>query len=143
PNRTVLDRLEDVIAQNHNRVALISDHETLSFGEMGARINRIARWAKANGIQKGDSVALFLPNRPDYLCIWLGIARAGGATALLNTSQTSLRSSRMICLRSIITPWTMCPMRRAFSFTTFRSLNLIARCNVSLTQHLNRMNVSR
>ena len=88
PNRTALDRLEDVIAQNHNRVALISDHETLSYGEMGARINRIARWAKANGIQKGDTVALFLPNRPDYLCIWLGIARAGGATALLNTSQT-------------------------------------------------------
>ena len=88
PNRTVLDRLEDVIAQNHNRVALISEDETLSYGEMGARINRIARWARANGIGKGDTVALFLPNRPDYLCIWLGIARAGGATALLNTSQT-------------------------------------------------------
>ena len=88
PNRTVLDRLEDVIAQNHNRVALISDEETLTYGEMGSRINRIARWARANGIGKGDTVALLLPNRPDYLCIWLGIARAGGATALLNTSQT-------------------------------------------------------
>ena len=80
PNRTVLDRLEDVIAQNHNRVALISEDETLSYGEMGARINRIARWARAHGIGKGNTVALFLPNRPDYLCIWLGIARAGGAT---------------------------------------------------------------
>lgn len=88
PNRTVLDRLEDVIAQNHNRIALISDHETLTYGAMGERINTIARWAKANGIGKGDTVALLLPNRPDYLCIWLGIARAGGATALLNTSQT-------------------------------------------------------
>jgi fatty-acyl-CoA synthase len=88
PNRTVLDRLEDVIAENHNRVALISDEETLTYGEMGSRINRIARWARANGIGKGDTVALLLPNRPDYLCIWLGIARAGGATALLNTSQT-------------------------------------------------------
>lgn len=88
PNRTVLDRLEDVIAQNRNRVALISEHETLTYGAMGARINRIARWARANGIGKGDNVALFLPNRPDYLCIWLGIARAGGATALLNTSQS-------------------------------------------------------
>lgn len=87
PNRTILDRLEEVIAQNSNRVALISEQETLTFAEMGARINRIARWARANGIGKGDVVALFLPNRPDYLCIWLGIARAGGATALLNTSQ--------------------------------------------------------
>ena len=88
PTVTILDRLDEVIARNHRHIALISDHETMTYGEMGARINRIARWAKANGIKKGDTVALFLPNRPDYLCIWLGIARAGGATALLNTSQT-------------------------------------------------------
>ena len=88
PNKTVLDRLEEIASQNASRVALISERETLTYGQMSARINRIARWAKANGINKGDTVALFLPNRPDYLCIWLGIARAGGATALLNTSQS-------------------------------------------------------
>jgi fatty-acyl-CoA synthase len=88
PNKTVLDRLEEVASKNASRVALISERETLTYGQMSARINRIARWAKANGINKGDTVALFLPNRPDYLCIWLGIARAGGATALLNTSQS-------------------------------------------------------
>ena len=88
PNKTVLDRLEEVASQNASRVALISERETLTYGQMSARINRIARWAKANGLKKGDTVALFLPNRPDYLCIWLGIARAGGATALLNTSQS-------------------------------------------------------
>ena len=38
------------------------------------------------GIGKGDAVALCMHNRPDYLCIWLGIARAGGATALINTN---------------------------------------------------------
>ncbi|MEN9755402.1 MAG: hypothetical protein RLZ07_1784 [Pseudomonadota bacterium] len=88
PNKTVLDRLEEVASLNASRVALISERETLTYGQMSARINRIARWAKAHGINKGDTVALFLPNRPDYLCIWLGIARAGGATALLNTSQS-------------------------------------------------------
>jgi fatty-acyl-CoA synthase len=88
PNKTVLERLEEVASLNTSRVAMISERETLTYGQMSARINRIARWAKANGINKGDTVALFLPNRPDYLCIWLGIARAGGATALLNTSQS-------------------------------------------------------
>ena len=70
PNKTVLDRLEDVANQNTSRVALISERETLTYGQMSTRINRIARWAKANGINKGDTVALFMPNRPDYLCIW-------------------------------------------------------------------------
>ena len=88
PNKTILDRLEEVARLNASRAAVLSERETLTYGQMSARINRIARWAIANGINKGDTVALFLPNRPDYLCIWLGIARAGGATALLNTSQS-------------------------------------------------------
>ena len=27
-----------------------------------------------------------MPNRPEYLAVWLGIAKAGGATALINTN---------------------------------------------------------
>ena len=42
----------------------------------------------ANGVGKGDVVALMMPNRPEYLAVWLGIARAGGVTALLNTNLT-------------------------------------------------------
>ena len=40
----------------------------------------------ANGVEKGDVVCLMMPNRPEYAAIWLGIARAGGVVALLNTN---------------------------------------------------------
>ena len=40
----------------------------------------------AHGVGKGDVVALMMPNRPEYLAAWLGIARAGGVIALLNTN---------------------------------------------------------
>ena len=65
--------------------ALIGESETFTFQDYNERANRYARWALANGIGKGDVVALFMPNRPDYLAFWLGVARAGGVTALLNT----------------------------------------------------------
>ena len=68
--------------------ALLSDRESFSYRELAARANRYARWALAQGIGKGDTVCLLMPNRPEYLAIWLGITRVGGVVALLNTNLT-------------------------------------------------------
>lgn len=88
PTRTFPQVAEDLAAENGDREALISDRENLTFAEYNARANRYARWAMANDVRKGDVVALLMPNRPEYYAVWLGIARAGGATALLNTNLT-------------------------------------------------------
>ena len=70
------------------RPALIGPQETFSHAGLAARANRYARWALAQGIEKGDTVCLLMPNRPDYLAIWLGITRIGGVVALINTNLT-------------------------------------------------------
>lgn len=76
----------ELAAKHGSRTALISDCETYSFAELDARANAYARWAQANGVAKGDVVALMMTNRPDYLACWLGITRIGGVVALLNTN---------------------------------------------------------
>ena len=85
PDRTWCDHVEDLARRFPDRPALLSATESYTFAAFDARANRYARWARAQGIARGDCVALFMPNRPDYLAVWLGIARAGGATALINT----------------------------------------------------------
>lgn len=85
PNRTWCDHVEDLARRFPDRPALLSAGESYTFATFDARANRYARWARAQGIVKGDCVALFMPNRPEYLAVWLGIARAGGVTALINT----------------------------------------------------------
>jgi fatty-acyl-CoA synthase len=79
------DVIEDLAAKYGNRTALYSDGETLTYARLNAHANRYARWAMANGVKKGDVVCLLMPNRPEYPAVWLGVARAGGVTALLNT----------------------------------------------------------
>ncbi|MGB7190175.1 MAG: long-chain-acyl-CoA synthetase [Acidobacteriaceae bacterium] len=90
------------IARNRNRVmpalvneaasrwgsapALLSDRERLSYAELAARQNQYARWGLERGIGKGDVVCLLMPNRPEYVPVWLGISAIGGVTALLNTN---------------------------------------------------------
>lgn len=88
PGRVWPDTAGELAVRYGDRPALLSDRETLTYADYHRRGNRYARWAMANGVAKGDTVALLMPNRPEYLAVWLGIARAGGATALLNTNLT-------------------------------------------------------
>ncbi len=50
---------------------------TLTFGEMDARGNRAARLLAACGFARGDRLALFLPNRVEFLDLLLACARLG------------------------------------------------------------------
>ena len=86
PGRTYPQVVRNLAATYGDRVALISDREQMTYRQYDARADQYARWAMAQGIEKGDVVALMMPNRPEYLAAWLGIARAGGVTALLNTN---------------------------------------------------------
>ena len=88
PNHVLCNLMEEAAEQFADRPALVGDEDIWTFRDMIGRVNRVARWARASGIGKGDTVALLLNNCRDYPLIWLGIARAGGATALINTNLT-------------------------------------------------------
>ncbi|WP_246731357.1 long-chain-acyl-CoA synthetase [Methylocapsa sp. S129] len=86
PTRTYCDLADELAIQYGDQTALLSDRETFSYREWNGRANRYARWARSQGLGKGDVVGLLMPNRPEYLAIWLGLARAGLITALINTN---------------------------------------------------------
>ena len=85
PTRLLTDIVEDHAERTPDRVAILSEQETYSYGELASRINRYARWALKNGIGVGDTVCLLMSSRPEYLAAWLGITRVGGVVALINT----------------------------------------------------------
>src|SRR5262249_34669498 len=79
----VIDELADRFGDAQ---AVLSERETFTYRQLAARANRYARWALAQQIGKGDVICLLMPNRPEYLAVWLGVTRAGGVMALLNTN---------------------------------------------------------
>jgi carnitine-CoA ligase len=60
--------------------------EWLSYGEVNARTNRIANALLARGLQKGEAVAMLMPNCADNLPAWFGIQKAGGVQCPINTA---------------------------------------------------------
>ncbi len=91
------DFVDAVVARAPERPALISDAGTLRWHELDAAANRVADWARQQGLGRGDVVALSMENRPEYLVSWLGLARIGAVTALLNTQLVGERLAH--CLR--------------------------------------------
>jgi fatty-acyl-CoA synthase len=86
PDR-VFPHVVDELAQRFGDApALLSERENFTYRELAARANRYARWALEQGIAKGDVVCLMMPNRPEYLAIWLGVTKVGGIVALINTN---------------------------------------------------------
>jgi fatty-acyl-CoA synthase len=85
PGRLFADVVEDWSEREPDRPSLISETGTFSYRTLAERINRYARWAHSAGIEKGDTVCLLMPSRPDYIAAWLGITKVGGVVALINT----------------------------------------------------------
>jgi len=98
PDRTWPVVAEELARRFADRPALIGDDETLTYAGLDARANAYARFVRAHGVGRGDCVALMMANRPDYLAAWLGIARAGGVAALLNTSQIGAALAHSVAL---------------------------------------------
>ncbi|GGE27199.1 long-chain-acyl-CoA synthetase [Agaricicola taiwanensis] len=101
PTRVFPYVFEEIAQRNGDREALISERERFTYRQLDERANRYARWARAQGVGKGDVVALLMLNRPEYVAIWLGITRAGGAVALLNTNLSGASLAHCI---NIVTP---------------------------------------
>ena len=86
PARIFPNVIEELAERFGDAPALLSHRENFSYRQLFARTNRYSRWALREHIGKGDTVCLLMPNRPEFLAIWLGITRTGGVVSLLNTN---------------------------------------------------------
>lgn len=86
PHRIFPTVIEELAGRSGEAPALLSDRDRLTYKALNQSANRYARWALAQGLAKGDVVALLMSNCPEYLAIWLGITSIGGVVALLNTN---------------------------------------------------------
>jgi fatty-acyl-CoA synthase len=84
----ICDDFEAAIDRFGDHTALEFEDERLTYRQLDALANRFAAWADAQGLKSGDTVALLLPNRAEYVPAWMGLAKVGVATALINNNLT-------------------------------------------------------
>lgn len=84
------DDLEAAVAKWRDRPAITFEGRTLTYGELDAMANRYAHWGKSLNLRRGQTVALFMPNRLEYFAIWYGLSKIGVVTALINNQLSGL-----------------------------------------------------
>jgi fatty-acyl-CoA synthase len=84
------DDLEAAVAKWRERPAISFEGRTLTYGELDALANRFAHWGKSLNLRRGQTVALFMPNRLEYFAIWYGLSKIGVVTALINNQLSGL-----------------------------------------------------
>jgi fatty-acyl-CoA synthase len=82
---TVGDLLERLVRRHCHATFVRFEDQAWSYAEINALANRVAHWGQGHGLQQGSVVGLLMENRPEYLAMWLGLAKLGIVTALLNT----------------------------------------------------------
>ncbi len=84
-----LDRLLKEAAEKHpDAVAIIFEGYKMRYKELDEAVDRLATALQDLGVRKGDKVAIFLPNCPQFVIAYYAILRAGGVVTAVNPLYT-------------------------------------------------------
>lgn len=83
-------RLDDLLkpwraAPADGAVLWPSAEEAVSFARFAGLVAAAGRWLDAEGVREGDRVAVWLPNRVEWLALFFAMARAGVTLVAVNT----------------------------------------------------------
>jgi len=76
----------ETLKKNPKKTCFYYEDDQVSFEQVEKRSNQVAQWLLSKGLKKGDTVALLMENRPEFVISWLGITKIGVKVALINTS---------------------------------------------------------
>ena len=81
--RQLLERQSE---KDPDKTFLYFGDQEVSYGNFDASVNRAANVFLDLGIKKGDRVCFFLPNCPEFLYGWFGLAKIGAVLVPINTN---------------------------------------------------------
>ncbi|NAO96317.1 MULTISPECIES: non-ribosomal peptide synthetase [unclassified Halomonas] len=94
--RSVAAHIADWAASTPDAIAIEEQGRTLSYAQLEARINDIARWLDGQGVKRGDYVALNLPRSTDLVVLLLAVWRVGAAYLPLDPEWPVARKRRVL-----------------------------------------------
>ena len=96
PRQTLVDVVSETARLRPAHTALIFKGEDITYGEVEWRSNALATALVAEGVKKGDRVAIIMPNCPQYIIAELAIWKAGGIVASINPLYTETELAHAI-----------------------------------------------
>lgn len=77
PNSPLFGLLRKTAEKHPNNLAIVFRDKRMTYGELNAVSDRFAAALTEMGVERGDRVALFLPNVPQFIVSYFGVLKAG------------------------------------------------------------------
>lgn len=82
---TLSDLLDEAARDNPDRIAIFYEEQNMTYGRLDELASAFASGLLKLGIKKGDRIGLYMPNYPEWVVAFFGIARMGGVVVPMNT----------------------------------------------------------
>ncbi|GAA5999278.1 long-chain fatty acid transporter FAT1 [Rhodotorula paludigena] len=79
---------EDAVRRRGKNDCYVCEGVTWSWNDVADASNRLAHWFLAQNLQRGDTIALYMPNKPAYAIIWLACLAIDVVPAFINYNLT-------------------------------------------------------
>src|SRR5262245_14394513 len=84
-SRTLPDLLDEIAARDPGHEFIVSGSQRLSYADTRARARQLARGLRSLGVRRGDTVALLMSNRPEWLLVDFAVALLGATLVPIST----------------------------------------------------------
>lgn len=98
-NTSVVSAFRKKLHEHPKKPCFYFEDKVWTYEDIEQYSNETANIFLDAGYKKGDSVSLMMNNCPEYVCIWLGLAKLGVCTAFINTN---LREKSLVHCVSIV-----------------------------------------
>lgn len=113
---TIPDALARAAARFPTGQAVAADGVSWTFAELDARVGRAARALSASGVEPGERVAIWAPNRPEWIVASLAVYHSGAALVPLNTRLKGAEAAYILGRARV---------RRLFTVTGFLGIDYV------------------
>jgi len=96
PERSLPDVFDEVAGKYSGRAAMIFYGNKISFGKLREEVDRFATALHELGIRKGDKIALYLLNSPQYVIAYFGALKVGAILTPISPVYTSIEVKHQV-----------------------------------------------
>lgn len=91
-----VDILERNLPARSDKMALVSDARTLTFGDLAAEVDRCGHALAGLGVRRGDTVAILALDSAEWVATYFAVLKLGGVAASFNTLLTAREFEYML-----------------------------------------------
>jgi len=111
-----------------DKTAILFERKQIRYRELNASANRLANAMKANGVQKGDRVGLYLPNIPEFAICYYATLKAGAIAVSVNPMLKSYELKYILNDSGVVLLFTVEELLENLKREEFENLNHVVVC---------------